>query len=256
MTGMSSLPLKRATMEIPGRQFGYQTEASSRLGTIGEDVLALICPDWSAPSLILDARHGRVAHANLNCLKLLENQALARLADGRLVFRSGEVNRRFHRALGQIAEANTEFAVVVGHCERSMSWFSITIRSAHDFLRDLSQWRLADGSWPSHLVVVEFATTENFPHAATLTALAEAFSLSPAETEVLQYLACGWSVQEIANMRGVTLATMRQRMKNVLAKTNCHRQAELIHLVMSLCPMIQRTDSVARKQTGPQELAE
>ena len=233
MTAMSALPLKRSARENTG------SESSPRLGTFGEEVFALICPDWGAPSLILDACIGRVAYANWSCLKMLESQIPAYLAEDRLVFCSAEVNRRFYRVLEQTAGASTELAVLVGQCEGSTSWFSITIRNTHGFFRDVLRRSLPSSSWSSRLVIIEFGMTGSFPDPTALMALAEVFSFSPAEMEVVKFLACGWSIQEIARTRGVKLATMRQRMKNVLAKANCHRQTELIHLVMSLCPMIQ-----------------
>jgi DNA-binding CsgD family transcriptional regulator len=200
-------------------------------------VFALVCPDWGPPSLVLDACPGRVAYANWTCLKLLKGHIPASLTDGRLVFCSADVNRRFYRVLEQTAGTSMESAVVIGHCEGSTSWFSVTIRNAYGFFRDVLQRNLPRIRRSSRLVVVEFAMTGKLPDPTALAALADACSLSPAEGELLKFLACGWPIEKIARKRGVKLATMRQRMKSVLAKANCHRQTELIHLVMSLCPM-------------------
>jgi DNA-binding CsgD family transcriptional regulator len=238
MLALSALSLKKPANE-PGDEPLGQVETGTLANTLGDDVFALVCPDWGTPSLVLDASLGRVAYANWSCLKLLEGQAPACLAEGRLVFCSAEVNRRFYRVLEHTAGSSTEFAVVVGHCEGSISWFSVTIRNAHGFFRDVLQRSLPPARRSSRFVVIQFAVTGNFPDPAALAALAEACALSPAEAELLKFLACGRSISQIAKNRGVKLATMRQRMKNVLAKANCHRQTELIHLVMSLCPMAQ-----------------
>lgn len=236
MIAMSGLPSHKLAKDQFLHLVGHG-EAGSSPHPIGEDVFALVCPDWGPPSLVLDACLGRVAYANWTCLKLLESHIPACLTEGRLVFCSPEVNRRFYRVLEQTAGTSTESAVVVGHCEGAISWFSVTIRNAHGFFRDVLQRNLPKARRSSRLVVIEFAMTGKLPDPIALAALADACSLSPAEGELLKFLACGWSIPEIAKNRGVKLATMRQRMKNVLAKANCHRQTELIHLVMSLCPM-------------------
>lgn len=239
MIAMSALPSKKPATETFGQQFGHGSEAGSPPNALGEDVFALVCPDWGPPSLVLDACLGRVAYANWSCLRMLESQIPAGLSEGRLVFCSADVNRRFYRVLDQTAGTSAELAVVIGHCEGSTSWFSVTIRNAHGFYRDVLQRSLPATRQSSRFVVIEFAMTGTFPDPIALTALADACSFSPAEAELLKFLACGWSIPQIAKNRGVKLATMRQRMKSVLAKANCHRQTELIHLVMSLCPMIQ-----------------
>jgi len=181
---------------------------------------------------------GHVVYANWNCLQLLEKQAPVGLSDERLIFRSADVNRRFYRALEQTAGGSTERTVVVGHCDRSLTWFSVVIRNMHGFFRDALHRSLMGGDPLSRFVLIEFRLSRNSPDPTALLALAEACALSPAETDVVKLLACGWSLPQIASSRGVKLATIRQCMKNLLAKTNCHRQTELIHLVMSLCPMV------------------
>jgi DNA-binding CsgD family transcriptional regulator len=236
MIALSVLSLKKPLSEV---QSGDHYPARRAPAKLGEDVFALVCPDRETPTLILDAGGGHVAYANWNCLQLLERQAPVGLSDERLIFHSADVNRRFYRALEHTAAGGSpERAVVAGHCDRSLTWFSVVIRNMHGFFRDALHRSLMGGDPLSRFVLIEFRLSRNSPDPTALLALAEACALSPAETDVVKLLACGWSLPQIASSRGVKLATIRQCMKNLLAKTNCHRQTELIHLVMSLCPMV------------------
>jgi DNA-binding CsgD family transcriptional regulator len=54
-----------------------------------------------------------------------------------------------------------------------------------------------------------------------------AFGLTVAEAQVAEALSCGWSSQDIALRRGVSLETVHTQVKAVLAKTGCGRRAEL-----------------------------
>lgn len=57
------------------------------------------------------------------------------------------------------------------------------------------------------------------------------FSLTHTEGAVAAELASGHSLKEIATRLGIGMATVRSHLKNVLAKTNTHRQAELVALL-------------------------
>lgn len=234
MSNTSTLPFEEPTHNIL-RWFALEPEAAAQPGSFGEDIFSLICPDWNAPSLIVDAGNGQIAYANSSCLNLLKGRFPAAIREGRLVICSAEIDRRFHDSLRQIS-SDLESARIVGRCDLSGSWFSIAIRNARGLKHALLRRALPEHHSSTRLVIVELAVTGGSPEPAAMTALAEACSLSRAETELVRLLASGRSLPEIAKCRNVTLATMRQRLKCALAKTNCHRQTELVHLVMSLCP--------------------
>ncbi len=233
MSNTSTLPFKEPTHNIL-RWFASEPVAAAAPGSLGEDIFSLICPDWNAPSLIVDAGNGQIAYANSSCLSLLKGRFPAAIRDGRLVICSAEIDRRFHDSLRQIS-GEAGIARIVGRCDLSGSWFSIAMHSPRGLKHALLQRALPEHRLSTRLVIVELAVTGNSPNAAAMKALADACSLSPAETELVRLLASGRSLPEIAKCRNVTLATMRQRLKCALAKTNCHRQTELVHLVMSLC---------------------
>jgi DNA-binding CsgD family transcriptional regulator len=59
------------------------------------------------------------------------------------------------------------------------------------------------------------------------------FGLTPAEAALAQALAAGKSLQEHAEEACLTCETARWRLKQVLAKTDTHRQAELVRLLLA-----------------------
>lgn len=61
----------------------------------------------------------------------------------------------------------------------------------------------------------------------------EDFSLTRQETRIAAALVDGLTVKEIANAFGVSSETVRQHLKAIFAKTNTHRQAELVSLLVS-----------------------
>lgn len=68
---------------------------------------------------------------------------------------------------------------------------------------------------------------------ATTDRLRAFFGLTPAEAALAAALAAGRSLQEYADEAQVTCETARWRLKQVLAKTDTHRQAELVRLLLS-----------------------
>jgi len=59
------------------------------------------------------------------------------------------------------------------------------------------------------------------------------YQLTPAEAELLRYLANGRSLEEAAAARGITVNTARTQLKQVFTKTETRRQGELLRLVLT-----------------------
>ena len=58
--------------------------------------------------------------------------------------------------------------------------------------------------------------------------LSQLFGLTPTESSVTNWLVAGRSIDEYAQHRGVSLATVRSQLKAVLSKTGMSRQAQLV----------------------------
>jgi DNA-binding CsgD family transcriptional regulator len=76
---------------------------------------------------------------------------------------------------------------------------------------------------------VLLAMNELFPTGAIPNVwLAQLFGLTPAESSVTNWLVSGRTMDEYAQDRGVSLATVRSQLKTVLAKTGMSRQVQLV----------------------------
>ena len=71
---------------------------------------------------------------------------------------------------------------------------------------------------------MEFPT----PNEAQLRSL---FGLTPSETRLAQLLACGDTVEEVAQALGVKLTTVRSQLAVIFSKTGTHRQAKLVAIL-------------------------
>ncbi len=60
------------------------------------------------------------------------------------------------------------------------------------------------------------------------------YELTPAEAELASLLGAGFSVEEAAGRRGISVGTARVQLKSVFAKTDTHRQSELVRLLASI----------------------
>jgi DNA-binding CsgD family transcriptional regulator len=60
------------------------------------------------------------------------------------------------------------------------------------------------------------------------------YCLTPAQTEVANGLLTGYTLEEIACLRRVSVGTVRQQLKSILSKTGTSRQSNLIRLLMAL----------------------
>jgi DNA-binding CsgD family transcriptional regulator len=70
------------------------------------------------------------------------------------------------------------------------------------------------------------------------TILQELHDLTPTQAKIAAALARGESPEEIADALHTAVSTVRQHVKAVLAKTDTHRQSELVHLILaSIAPL-------------------
>jgi DNA-binding CsgD family transcriptional regulator len=69
-------------------------------------------------------------------------------------------------------------------------------------------------------------------------AFAKLFGLTPAELEVLSTLAAGRAPQEVADLLGVALSTVKSHLHKIFEKTGTLRQADLVRLLMGSSPQI------------------
>lgn len=64
--------------------------------------------------------------------------------------------------------------------------------------------------------------------------IARRFGLSPSEEKLADAVIAGVPLNEAAERLGIQLSTARTRLKTIQAKTDCHRQMDLVRLAMSV----------------------
>jgi DNA-binding CsgD family transcriptional regulator len=76
-------------------------------------------------------------------------------------------------------------------------------------------------------------TDHDIFRAQQLTNLCHTFNLTKSEAEISIALARGHDMDEIAEMRGVRIGTLRVQLRSIFGKTNTRRQSELVALILS-----------------------
>jgi len=64
--------------------------------------------------------------------------------------------------------------------------------------------------------------------------LAKIFGLTPSEAKLACIIACGASPNLAARERSISRETVRNQLKSIFAKTNTHRQSELVALLLQV----------------------
>ena len=77
-------------------------------------------------------------------------------------------------------------------------------------------------------------TPVSAPPAPPLELMRSLFDLTPSEARVASGLAVGETLEEIAAAGGVAITTVRSQMRQVLEKTGCARQAEVVSLLANV----------------------
>lgn len=99
------------------------------------------------------------------------------------------------------------------------------------FVMPLSDARI-EGTRGGQCQVAVFLIEPDRPPQINTGALAETYRLAPREAQVATLLAQGRSPAQIACKLGIGLGTVREHLKRVLAKTETHRQANLVRLLL------------------------
>jgi DNA-binding CsgD family transcriptional regulator len=82
-------------------------------------------------------------------------------------------------------------------------------------------------------VAVVFVTDPDRAPAPDVGTVRAVFGLTPAEAELVGCLARGLSLEQSARELGLSVETLRSRLKTIFQKTDTHRQADLIRLVLT-----------------------
>jgi pimeloyl-ACP methyl ester carboxylesterase/DNA-binding CsgD family transcriptional regulator len=95
--------------------------------------------------------------------------------------------------------------------------------------------------------------TSQFTWPETLTPLfSQAFGLTEAETDVVRLIVEGASVEDVADLRGSTVTTVRSQIKSIYAKTGTRNQSEFMRMAIGLTMMpLRKKDEVTGAFKAP-----
>jgi DNA-binding CsgD family transcriptional regulator len=204
------------------------------------DVAALICPDWRVPSLVLDAGSRQVVYANTPCLQLLAERSSLQIAAGRLAFVSPILDAKFYATLRRMVASGAESAAMVEREAPGDNFISVIIHNALGFFREVLDRSIGGRDEGDPLVVVEIASSRDQSDWSAMRAFTQTFDLTPLEGEIAELVVHGLTPREIATLKGRLIGDILDGLKSVLAKTRCKHQAQLVRLVMTLCPPTRR----------------
>ncbi|TRW82779.1 helix-turn-helix transcriptional regulator [Mycolicibacterium sp. 018/SC-01/001] len=177
---------------------------------------------FTAPAMVV-AADMTVTYANPAAEAMLRSNSALSILGGRLRAGPPAADVELRRAVtnaAQVAGTRTSDAVPVRHCGST---------------RPLIVHVLSLGATdrPSVLLVVVDPDTRPEP---TKSLLCRVFSLTNAEAEVALLIGRGESLAMIADGLSLSLATVKTHLQHVYGKTDTHRQAELVRLLLSLTP--------------------
>ncbi len=162
-----------------------------------------------------------VTYVNCAAKEVVERTRTVEISpEGKLRGRSTCETNAFHSFLASVKEGNGDEANAVFRFPSDDGLIPITVSAA---------FHRGENGVASHFSLVLSDPTRM---RATASGIAAALKLLPSEARVVLGLAEGGSVEEAAELAGVSVSTARTYLKNVFQKTGVSRQAELVRLVL------------------------
>ena len=190
----------------------------------GLDLLAGSLEAMALPCLLLDEL-GRIGAMTAAAERLFIQKPTLRAVDDRLCSRTTEDSRRIDLAIRSVLDPEGAAHVRVPVYRTP---------PMPELVLDL--YKLPPRDWALAFVPRVLVSIRD-PRAKTrtgATVLADAFGLTPAETQVTLHLCEGHPRERIAQARGVSQETLKVQLKRIYHKTGCAREAELVVLINAL----------------------
>ena len=174
--------------------------------------------------LVVVDSSARIAHVNAAALSAV-SAGLCRIEQGQLGFGPGAEQLRFTQLLAGACAAPGVArggALLLRNALATLTVSVVPLRAGHPLAQ-------ARGELALVVLVDPAAQDDDDPRV-----LAELLSLSRSETRLALMLAAGQTVQEFAAVQQCSLHTARTHLRNLMQKSGCHRQVEVVQLVQSL----------------------
>ncbi len=177
--------------------------------------------------LIVLSVSGCVCQLNAAAERILANDSMVQLKDGRLAFKDVDNARRFNRALHDLTER------LQRHGRKALALVRLSDSNTNQRFDALvcalpaTPGRLLTSA--PRLVVCFIEAGQAKGHATAIQS--SLYGFTPAEQRCAELLATGASVDDIGAQLNMARNTVRAHLRSVFAKTGTKRQAELVSLM-------------------------
>jgi DNA-binding CsgD family transcriptional regulator len=192
--------------------------------------------DQMAVGVLLVAEDGRILHANRAAAAMLERRTPIAAAKNMISAVDRRATARLRRIIALAAAGNEG--------EIGASGVGIALRGRADDVATAHVLPLARGDLrtrllPAAVAAVLVASDLQLP-LGRLSAFAEAFGLTPAETRLLDRLILCESIEEASAALNFARTTSKTHISRILVKTGTRRRPALMALVYRLAPALQQ----------------
>ena len=175
---------------------------------------------------VVDAQ-GRIHYANAAAERLTQLPSPIGTAQGRLLCRNPVLQARLQQLLAKACASPAQagaFDSLMGSTQATRLVVTVLPLKASHAL---------SSSWQKPLALVVLVVPGSIS-ALDHRVVCDMLGLSPSEARLLLLLVAGKSVKDFAAVEGCSWHTARSHLKNLMRKTGCHRQLELVQLLQAL----------------------
>ncbi|MFC5519845.1 helix-turn-helix transcriptional regulator [Polaromonas jejuensis] len=205
------------------------SELRARMGQLEKHAaLGLSALDKLPQGILIVDDKGRIQHLNRAAQACLAAATVpCRAVHEHLVFAASEADARFrHLVTAACRQRSPASAGAFRLACGADQWLGVSVlplKASHP-LASFRQIHLA-------MVVLADPNASASPSAALL---GELLGLTPTEARLALALAAGKTIHDFANAESCSWHTARAHLKNLLRKTGCHRQVDLVRLIQTL----------------------
>jgi len=221
-----SVEARRLAMLVPHLRRAFEFYALMRQASERSSDLAAALDLLDAAVILTDSRL-RVAHANRAAEELAKTRTGLSLDKGSLAIKDGQCSRRIARAASEALAAATgdgkitQAEHIAITCSESGTPFRVS-------LHPLSKRPSGTGSRVKAELAVVIRSGANKGQDGGAVRLQSLFGLTSAEAVLASAVASGRSLDDHARERGIAISTVRTQLRALFAKTETHRQGELV----------------------------
>lgn len=210
--------------------FGQALTIAERINSLSEQRNSLISLIDRLPSgvLLVDEK-SQVSVKNRQASIILQQFHGITSVDGNIVCQFHDDTKVLHKIVAELSKPKALLASARG--------MTIRTKSSEEGAINVSFVPLRHSSFSSYglldVTVALFINSDKSKKPVQTSALKDVYGLTTAESTVLEKLVVGGSINDIADLLSISVHTVRHHVKQLLIKTNTHRQGELIGKVLS-----------------------